>query len=192
MQKQRHLQSYLRMRKWLPKLVAPLPIFWKFNPPCLEIGDGTKLWECFGNHLIHFLIWFWNSFIKYFNPGISFVVFSLHISKGEINIFLDSKCIDIVTKFLYISIVFFFNGYLFLAFYIWVILKGTTSLTWCKSLRCNYFYPQGWIPQPGRAPVGVWTGNLPILILTSKPTRPLSPSCLWIPKCSFTDSQPPI
>ena len=29
--------------KMTPKLVAPLPIFWKFNPPCSEIGDGTKL-----------------------------------------------------------------------------------------------------------------------------------------------------
>ena len=134
------------MRKWLPKLVTPLPIFWKFTHPCLEIGDGTKLWECFGNYLIHFLIWFWNSFIKYFNPGVSFVVFSLHLSKGEINISLDSKCIDIVTKFRHIRIVFFFNGYLVLAFYIWVILNGTTSLTWCKSLRFNYFYPQGWVP----------------------------------------------
>ena len=43
------------MRKWLPKLVGPLPIFQKFNPPSSEIEDGTKLWEGFGN-LIHFLI----------------------------------------------------------------------------------------------------------------------------------------
>ena len=39
------------MRKW-----PPLPIFQKFNPPCSEIGDGTKLLEHFGNHLTPFLI----------------------------------------------------------------------------------------------------------------------------------------
>ena len=38
--------------KMTPKLVAPLPIFWKFNPPRSEIGDGMKLLEHFGSHLI--------------------------------------------------------------------------------------------------------------------------------------------
>ena len=39
-----------------PKLGAPLLIFFKFNGPRSEIADGMKLWEHFGNHLIHFLI----------------------------------------------------------------------------------------------------------------------------------------
>ena len=51
--------------------------------------------------------WFWNSFIRYFDPGIWFVVFSLHISRGDINISLDSNCVDIVTKFRHIRVVFF-------------------------------------------------------------------------------------
>ena len=52
---------------------------------------------------------FWNSFIRDFNPGISFVVFSLHISRDEINMSLDSNSnsIDIVTKFRDIKLVFF-------------------------------------------------------------------------------------
>ena len=32
-----------------------------------------------------------------------------------------------------------------------------------------------WVPKPGRAPSGVWTGNLPILTTTPWPTRRLSP-----------------
>ena len=64
--------------KMTPKLVAPLPIFWKFNPPRLEIGDGMKLLEHFGSHLIHFLIFSFG--IVSSDTSISFVAFSLRIS----------------------------------------------------------------------------------------------------------------
>ena len=60
------------------------------------------LWKSF-NWLLNF--WFWNSFIRYYNPGISFAVFSLHISRGEKYISLDSNCIVIVTKFCHIKVV---------------------------------------------------------------------------------------
>ena len=53
--------------------LPPYPNVWKFHLPFpySAIEDGKELWECFGNHLIHFLIfWFWNSFIIYFNQGI--------------------------------------------------------------------------------------------------------------------------
>ena len=161
------------MRKWLPKLVALLPIFRKFNSPCSEIGDGTKLWECFGNYFIHFLIFF-DIFIRYFNPGISFVVFSLHISRGEINTSLDSNCIDIVTKFSHIRVVFFLT-----AIWFWLFNFGSFSrwqphepgdnhcvltISTRRSLGAS---PQGWVPNPDLLPRGVWTGNLPILITTS-------------------------
>ena len=48
-----------------------------------------------------------DNFIRYFNPGISFFVFSLHIFLDEINISLDSNSIGIVTKFRHIKVVFF-------------------------------------------------------------------------------------
>ena len=67
-----------------------------------EMGNGARmLWESFN-------FWFWNSFIRYFNSGISFVVFYLHISRDRIYISLDSNCIDIVTKFCHTRVVFFF------------------------------------------------------------------------------------
>ena len=48
-----------------------------------------------------------NNLIRYFNPGSSFVVFSLHISLDEINISVDSNSIGILTKFRHIKVVFF-------------------------------------------------------------------------------------
>ena len=40
-----------------PKMSCPFThFFWNFNPPQSEMGDGTKLWECFRNHLIQFII----------------------------------------------------------------------------------------------------------------------------------------
>ena len=93
--------------KMTPRISCPFTHFLEIQPSFFRNRgwDGTMrtLWKSF-NALSDF--WFWNSFVRYFNPGISFVIFSLHISGDEMNIFLDSNCIDIVTKFCHIKVVF--------------------------------------------------------------------------------------
>ena len=46
-----------------------------------------------------------NSFVRYINPGISFILFSLHFSRGERYISLDSNCIVTITKSWHIRVV---------------------------------------------------------------------------------------
>ena len=112
--------------KMTPEISCSFTHFLEIQPSLFRnIGDGTKPLECIGNPLLHCLIFgFWNSFIRYFNPGIFFVVFSLHISRGEINISLDSNCTDIVTKFRQIKVVLFLTAIWFWLFNFWLFSRG--------------------------------------------------------------------
>ena len=86
------------------KLVALLPSFWKFCATFLVQNWVTGRDSENALEIIKFTFWFlvWSSFIRCFNLGIFFVLFSLHISRGEKYISLDSNFTLIVIKFRHI------------------------------------------------------------------------------------------
>ena len=95
-----------------PKLVTPLSIFLEISllpPPCSEMGDETKLWDCFGNHLIHFLIFGFGT-VSSDTSIQEFLLLYVPCILLEVKyISLDSNYIITVTKFLHIRVVICFR-----------------------------------------------------------------------------------